>query len=264
MSRSKRYNGATSQWEYVEDTIPSVPAPPTMLAGSNSIVWKEVPTGAINGTNKVFTTLQPYIPGSLQVYVNGVAESGMVAETNHATGTFTLDTAPLTGWNIYVSYQYAASVTGNADTLDGYHLSGILDAIFPVGSKYDSGDSPTLPPLIASIGTWERFKGRVVVGVDEAQTEFDAVGEQGGAKTHTLTEAQMPSHRHFMDRGRWWGNDSVLGGNDSIFNQQSSTTAQGESASGGGSRKAIGLTGGGQPHNNLQPYETTYMWKRTA
>ena len=262
MSRSKRYNGTTSQWEYVEDTIPSVPAPPTMLAGSNSIVWKEVPTGAINGTNKVFTTLQPYIPGSLQVYVNGVAESGMVAETNHATGTFTLDTAPLTGWNIYVSYQYAASVTGNADTLDGYHLSGILDAIFPVGSVYVGSTDGVMPPLIASIGTWVRLSGRVIAGVDNADTDF-AYNNTIGAKTHTLTIAQMPSHRHPMDRPRWWGSDSVLGGNDSIFNQTNTTTPQGETHA-AGNRRAIGWEGGGQAHPILQPTKAKYMWERTA
>jgi microcystin-dependent protein len=38
--------------------------------------------------------------------------------------------------------------------------------------------------------------GRVPVGLDSGQTEFDALGETGGAKTHTLTTAEMPSHNH--------------------------------------------------------------------
>ena len=40
------------------------------------------------------------------------------------------------------------------------------------------------------------LKGRVPVGLDSGQTEFDALGETGGAKTHTLTTAQTPSHSH--------------------------------------------------------------------
>jgi microcystin-dependent protein len=40
------------------------------------------------------------------------------------------------------------------------------------------------------------LQGRIPVGRDASQTEFDVLGETGGAKTHTLTEAQMPSHTH--------------------------------------------------------------------
>lgn len=39
-------------------------------------------------------------------------------------------------------------------------------------------------------------KGRVLVGLDAGQTEFDALAETGGAKTHQLTAAEMPSHTH--------------------------------------------------------------------
>jgi microcystin-dependent protein len=43
------------------------------------------------------------------------------------------------------------------------------------------------------------MKGRIPVGRDVAQTEFDTLGETGGAKTHTLTSAEMPSHTHTQD-----------------------------------------------------------------
>jgi len=40
------------------------------------------------------------------------------------------------------------------------------------------------------------LQGRIPVGRDASQTEFDVLGETGGAKTHTLTTAEMPSHTH--------------------------------------------------------------------
>lgn len=58
-----------------------------------------------------------------------------------------------------------------------------------VGTTYGAGDGSTTFNL-------PNLKGRVVVGLDSTQVEFDALGEVGGAKTHTLTTAEMPSHNH--------------------------------------------------------------------
>jgi microcystin-dependent protein len=56
-----------------------------------------------------------------------------------------------------------------------------------IGYTYGgSGSNFTIPNL----------QGRIPVGRDSAQTEFDVLGEAGGAKTHTLTTAEMPSHTH--------------------------------------------------------------------
>ncbi len=49
-----------------------------------------------------------------------------------------------------------------------------------------SGGSFTLPNL----------KGRVPVGRDTAQGEFDNLGETGGAKTHALTISELAQHNH--------------------------------------------------------------------
>jgi microcystin-dependent protein len=43
------------------------------------------------------------------------------------------------------------------------------------------------------------LKGRVPVGLDAAQTEFDVMGETGGAKTVTLDATMMPAHTHVQD-----------------------------------------------------------------
>ena len=61
-----------------------------------------------------------------------------------------------------------------------------------IGTTYGSGDGSTTFNL-------PNLKGRTIVGKDGAQTEFDVLGETGGAKTHTLTQAEMPSHTHTQD-----------------------------------------------------------------
>jgi microcystin-dependent protein len=58
-----------------------------------------------------------------------------------------------------------------------------------IGTTYGAGDGSTTFGL-------PNMKGRIPVGFDSAQTEFDALGETGGAKTHALTSAEMPSHTH--------------------------------------------------------------------
>lgn len=84
------------------------------------------------------------------------------------------------------------------------------------------------------------LKGRVPVGFDSSQSEFDVLGETGGAKTHTLTIAQMPSHRHTVSQ--------VVNGAGSV---QLLTQAGVAAIS-----NQTNLTGSGEAHNNLQPYLT--------
>lgn len=68
-------------------------------------------------------------------------------------------------------------------------------ALFAVlGTTYGSGDGSTTFNI-------PNMGGRVPVGLDSGQTEFDALGETGGAKTHTLTasEAGVSSHSHTIN-----------------------------------------------------------------
>lgn len=106
-----------------------------------------------------------------------------------------------------------------------------------IGTSYGVGDGSTTFNL-------PNKKGKVSVGYDSAQTEFNAVGKTGGAKTHTLTVEQMPSHNH-IPQGR-----NVGGGTESVIPQAGSGDFR-ETASVGTT-----YTGGGGAHNNIQPYET--------
>jgi hypothetical protein len=127
-------------------------------------------------------------------------------------------------------------------------IAGALQA-YPVGAVYISVDFT--PPSTLFGGTWERFgKGRTLVSLDSEDTDFDTAEETIGAKTHTLSVAEIPSHTHTVsgiENPRGTGSDGSEDGASSFTN--SLTTS---------------ATGGGQAHNNLQPYVVVYMWKRTA
>ena len=139
-------------------------------------------------------------------------------------------------------------------------LSTILQAVYPVGSIYTNATNSTNPGTLLGFGTWAAFgAGRVPVGIDSGQTEFDTAEETGGAKTHTLSTAEIPSHYHLSGYGRdatprygtTTGLSSVRIDNDG--NAYNSTSSAHTSS-----------VGSGNAHNNLQPYIVVYMWKRTA
>jgi hypothetical protein len=69
--------------------------------------------------------------------------------------------------------------------------------LYPVGSIYSNVAVATNPATLLGFGTWTAFgAGRVMVGLDGDDEDFDTVGETGGAKTHTLTISEMSAHTH--------------------------------------------------------------------
>ena len=132
----------------------------------------------------------------------------------------------------------------------------ILKKAYPVGSIYINASVSTNPATLLGFGTWSVFgAGRVMVGIDSTDTDFNTVEEVGGAKTHTITTAQMPAHRHKVSSGNGDWNDFFAGssaayGIDPIYN------------SGNKTQNTTEEVGGGEAHNNLQPYIVTYLWKR--
>ena len=206
------------------------------------------PIGANSASTGAFTT---------------ISTTGL-ATLNSATisGTSTLTTVDINGGAIdgttigatTASTVAATTVTasGNVNTTGGeLQINGtnVLEKVYPVGSIYINASVSTNPATLLGFGTWTAFgAGRVMVGLDSTDTDFDSAEETGGAKTHTLTVNQIPAHTHTLDTS-----DQPAG--------TGSLEVAGGSPVG---TKLTQSTGGGQAHNNLQPYIVVYMWKRTA
>lgn len=139
----------------------------------------------------------------------------------------------------------------------------LLEMIYPVGSIKLTTVNQNPSTYLG--GTWEAWgAGKVPVGVDANDTDFATVEKTGGEKTHTLEYSEMPEHSH---RERLVYNNSVVEwsygeghgtGYSYIFNpavEQVNKPRDGVYTD---------SAGGKNPHNNLQPYITCYMWKRTA
>ena len=127
----------------------------------------------------------------------------------------------------------------------------ITGAQYKIGALYFTTISYN-PSTIFGYGTWERFgEGKTLIGLDSTDGDFNVIGETGGAKTHTLTENEMPAHTHpYVD-------DSPSGFLDYL-------THRGGEDEGSRYDKTTGAAGGDQSHNNMPPYVVVYIWKRIA
>jgi len=135
--------------------------------------------------------------------------------------------------------------------------SELLNLVYPVGSIYASISSTNPGTLFG--GTWVAWgAGRVPVGVDANDTDFNAAEKTGGEKTHTLTIAEMPKHKFHVEYSNT-GKYVNLNSGGSQYNLTYNTNGTDDHAD-----LQTNELGGDQPYNNLQPYETCYMWKRTA
>ena len=150
--------------------------------------------------------------------------------------------------------------------------SSTLDKVYPVGSIYITATEDTVAKVQAKFGgTWQAYgAGRTLVGVDTNQEEFDTNEETGGEKTHTLTVDEMPKHMHHVvsfqtQSGSYKNyypyNYIIQHGSVGTEIKQSVSAFNNLNAWGTGQTDEIGSS---HAHNNLQPYITVYMYKRTA
>lgn len=188
--------------------------------------------------------------------------------------TVTLGTTYTAGWKIHFvqneptgntsflqTAQNLADVPDKAEARSNLGLLsnvGFLNAFwqlmmqrsYPVGEIYVTRQAGN-PSSLLGFGTWEPYaQGRVLVGHDGADAAFNEVDKIGGAKVHALTVAEMPEHTHTVPF--------------KVKSPGSSTATAGVARPETVAPETTSSAGGGQAHNNLQPYTTVFMWKRTA
>lgn len=135
----------------------------------------------------------------------------------------------------------------------GSLVKGMYLLMHPVGSIIFN--TTGVNPGTVFGGTWVEWgKGRVPVGVNKEEPEFNTVEKTGGEKTHKLTVNEMPEHNH---------RQYVTAETNPSFGVRVDYTKDAE-CSAYDQGIDTGNRGGDQPHNNLQPYITCYMWKRTS
>ena len=184
------------------------------------------------------------------------------------------DSTSATGW------KFGKVGTNNLDK------TSILNLVYPVGSIYMSANNVSPQTFLG--GTWVAWgAGRVPVGVNSSDTDFNTAEKTGGEKTHRLSVDEMPRHDHS-------GTNSTVemqtihtrptGGRLEHLGIRTYTvkydvneqTQEYMVAPAGGqtldvengtvinSQYGLCPNGSGVAHNNLQPYITCYMWKRTV
>lgn len=198
---------------------------------------------------------------SVAVKMNGANKGTVIS-----SGTIDLGTV-LTSWDD-VGSEAVISIIGKA--------------LYPVGSIYMSTANVN-PSTFITGTTWVAWgSGKVPVGVDTSDTSFNTVEKTGGEKTHTLTESEMPKHNHTgtqsIDADVYSQKDPTAVTPSVQYERKRRTadfttsTIETITAYEQGTRLATDLVevgygiekGGDSAHNNLQPYITCFMFKRTV
>ena len=175
--------------------------------------------------------------------INNTALTGTPTTPTASAGTTSVQIASTAFVGTAVSTAIAAIPAVTAAVVNAH--------AYPVGSIY-TAIVATNPATLLGVGTWVAFgAGRVLAGRNGGDTSMQTPEQTGGAKTHTLTINEIPSHVH--------GYTGTAGDGD---------------PDGGGDRggqmypraSELDYEGGGAAHSHdiVQPYIVVYFWKRTA
>ena len=233
-----------------------------------TVVWADIDTGAEASSTKYYvyatadTSTTTFI---IKISTSSSAPSGSTfyrnigSFFNNASSNITITDIINSAHGFPPNYDPAGilkiwagsntTVPGGYLLCDGTAISRTIygDLFTAISTAYGVGDGSTtfnIPNLV----------GKVPVGFDSSQTEFDVLGETGGAKTHTLSVAEMPGHTHNGSSRAGGGSGNFAYSLNADRGGSIDATATGESVG--------GSTGGGTAHNVLDPYITlTYIIK---
>lgn len=118
---------------------------------------------------------------------------------------------------------------------------------------YDVGDILHTANAASPSDRWPGTEWAAITTFLLGASAAHPAGTTGGEETHTLTVEEMPQHEHPTGDGdgywRYGGEIGNLQSGSGIWARRGSK---------------VEPQGGSQPHNNMPPYTSVYIWQRTA
>lgn len=127
-------------------------------------------------------------------------------------------------------------------------------AAWPIGSIYMTVSNTSPESLFG--GTWERISERFLLG---ASSSYPA-GITGGESAHTLTQSELPNYSLSVANG----SNVIRSKTGSSADAYVQTQSSGWGIPNWESKTVTVASGGsGKAHNNMPPYLSVWIWKRT-
>lgn len=259
-----RAGDGTTQIKNLKDIVPGVAS--TSTAGLMSASDKTKLDGIATGANK--TTVDSALSStSTNPVQNKVVNSELGKKLSLSGGTMT-GALTTKGIKLTSGTDYGDTLPSNPATNQLFFQTAgtnfVLDNVYPIGSIYMNVNSTNPGTLFG--GTWEQIQGRFLLGMSSSYP----AGSQGGEASHTLTTDEMPSHAHNPANEAGYYGFITNSKKAFTIGDMGSQSGSGRyypyaSAAFDISRNTLtGTTGGGKSHNNMPPYLSIYIWKRTA
>ena len=256
-----RAGDGTTQIKNLKDMVPGVAS--TSTAGLMSTSDKTKLDGIEAEANK--TIVDSELSLSKNPVQNRVVKIALGKKLNLSGGTMA-GALTTKGIKLTSGTDYGDTLPSNPDTdqlfFQTIGSNFVLDNVYPVGSIYMNVNSTNPGTLFG--GTWEQIQGKFLLGMSSSYP----AGSQGGEAEHTLSTNEMPAHSHNFSYQEADGNKSFSGNMVLKFGTAYPERLGVNMALGGDWSSSGYLTldnvGGNQAHNNMPPYLSVYIWKRTA
>lgn len=259
-----RAGDGTTQIKNLKDIVPG--AASTSTAGLMSASDKTKLDGIATGANKTIVDGELSASSTNPVQnkvINAELGKKLSLSGGTMTGALTMKGIKLTSGTDYGATLPSSPVT-NQLFFQTAETNFVLDNVYPIGSIYMNVNSTNPGTLFG--GTWEQIQGKFLLGMSSSYP----AGSQGGEASHTLTTEEMPAHAHNpANQSGYYGfitnSKKAFEVGDMGVQSGSGRYYPYSTAAFDISRNSLtGTTGGGKSHNNMPPYLSIYIWKRTA
>ena len=237
MQKHSHKLGAEGAWCYGASTA--------NLGGSGKWAYRAYETNEAGEGDS--GNLQPY---EVDVWIIKVSNLVGMLDTKNAN---VIDNLTSTSTTDALSANMGKELNDKINKIGGIDKSQLLDLVYPIGSLYMSMNETNPKDLFG--GTWERIKDRFIY----ANGDSTSSGATGGSTSHNHGLGSGFAAMNIGDGGIQyqekqvgaWGTNAAMNIGTSYDSYQTKSWG-------------ISLGGATDNGNNIPPYITAYIWKRTA